>query len=183
MRLYLSKLASPLGEMLLVTDVSEHVRALDFGDRPARLQRLLREHYGTCQLNPAPAPARIAAALSHYFDGDLAALEIIPVATSGSDLQRQVWHALREIPAGRTTSYGELARKLGLQDPRAAIDIGAANGANPVALIVPCHRVIASSGDLKGYAWGLHRKRWLLEHEGVLARPTEAMQTARLPGF
>ncbi len=183
MKLYLSKLDSPLGEMLLVTDASEQVRALNFGDRPARVHRVLRELYGAFELIDAAAPATIAAALSRYFDGDLAALETIPVATCGSDLQRQVWRALREIPAGRTTSYGELARTRGFQDPRAAIDIGAANGANPVALIVPCHRVIASGGDLKGYAWGLHRKRWLLEHEGALAKSTGAMEAARLPGF
>ncbi len=183
MKLRLGKLASPLGEMLLMTDASERVRALDFGDRPARLQRTLHELYGTFELIEAPAPPPIAAALSRYFDGDLTALEVIPVAACGSDLQRQVWRALREIPAGRTTSYGELARTLGFQDPRAAIDIGAANGANPVALIVPCHRVIASSGDLKGYAWGQHRKRWLLEHEGAIVKSTGSMEAARLPGF
>jgi len=91
--------------------------------------------------------------------------------------------ALRGIPAGTTTSYGKLAKSLGFDDPRAAIDIGAANGANPIAIIVPCHRVIASNGDLKGYAWGLHRKRWLLEHEKAIASRKEAPQTAMLPGF
>ena len=90
---------------------------------------------------------------------------------------------MRRIPAGQTISYGWLARALGFRDPRAAIDIGAANGANPVAVIVPCHRVIASSGDLKGYAWGLHRKRWLLKHEDALPRAAEVLEIPRLPGF
>jgi len=100
-------------------------------------------------------------------------------------LQRQVWAALRDIPAGHTTSYGELARALGYDDPRMAIEIGAANGANPIAIVVPCHRVIAKNGDLKGYAWGLHRKRWLLEHERALpqVQQAEVQQTLRLPGF
>ena len=98
----------------------------------------------------------------------------------GTVFQRRVWAALRRIPAGRTVSYGQLARSLGLQDPRAAIDVGAANAANPVALIVPCHRVGASDGSLRGYAWGLARKRWLLVHEHALA---DAPQTATLRGF
>jgi methylated-DNA-[protein]-cysteine S-methyltransferase len=80
-------------------------------------------------------------------------------------------------------SYGRLAKELGFVDPRAAIDMGAANGANPIAVIVPCHRVVASNGDLKGYAWGLHRKRWLLGHEKAMARKDEESQSATLPGF
>lgn len=183
MKLYLSRIPSPLGEMLLVTDDQEQVRALDFADHLRRLHRGLHEHYGTYDLIDAPAPAAIGAALGRYFEGDLLALDEIVTATAGSDLQRQVWKALRHIPAGQTTSYGELARALGFQDPRAAIDIGAANGANPVSIIVPCHRVIASNGDLRGYAGGLHRKRWLLVHEGALARAVAPVEALRLPGF
>lgn len=123
--------------------------------------------------------------MARYFDGELQALDGLRTATAGSELQRRVWAALRHIPAGTTTSYGKLAKALGFDDPRAAIDMGAANGANPIAIIVPCHRVIASNGDLKGYAWGLHRKRWLLEHERAMAtREKESEpQTAMLPGF
>jgi methylated-DNA-[protein]-cysteine S-methyltransferase len=183
MKFLFSTIPSPLGELLLVTDEQEQVRALDFADHKARLHRLLREHYGTYELAHARAPAIVSAALNRYFDGDLAALDSIPTATGGTDLERRVWQALRRIPVGRTTSYGELARELGFEDPRAAIDIGAANGANPVSIIVPCHRVIAKSGDLRGYAGGLHRKRWLLEHEGALTKPAALPETARLPGF
>jgi methylated-DNA-[protein]-cysteine S-methyltransferase len=183
MKLYLSRAASPLGEILLVTDQHEQVRALDFPEYQSRLHRLLREHYGKYELIEGVAPASVAAALRSYFEGDLAALDRIVTATAGSDLQRQVWSALRRIPVGRTMSYGELARSLGLQDPRAAIDIGAANGANPIAIIVPCHRVIASNGQLKGYAGGVHRKRWLLEHEGAIAKAAEPAEALRLPGF
>ncbi|MCJ0762515.1 methylated-DNA--[protein]-cysteine S-methyltransferase [Variovorax terrae] len=183
MKLFLNPLDSPLGTMLLVTDAQQVVRALDFADHKARLHRGLREHYGKVELVEAPAPAEIAQALARYFEGELKALDVLRAATAGSELQRRVWAALRRIPAGTTTTYGKLARELGFDDPRAAIDIGAANGANPIAIIVPCHRVIASNGDLKGYAWGLHRKRWLLEHEKAMAARAEEPKTATLPGF
>jgi methylated-DNA-[protein]-cysteine S-methyltransferase len=184
-RFNLGRLGSPLGDLLLITDAQHRVRALDFADHEARLHRGLREHYGTYVLIDAPVPFVIAAALARYFSGDLGALDSIETATAGSELQRRVWHALRRIPAGQTTSYGELARSLGFEDPRAAIDIGAANGANPVSLIVPCHRVIGSNGDLRGYAGGVHRKRWLLLHEGVHVRAATRKADAmmRLPGF
>lgn len=188
MKLFLSHLDSPLGAMLLVTDAQQVVRALDFVEHRGRLhyglrlRRSLLEHYGEVDLVESPAPAKIADALTRYFAGELDALNALPTETAGSELQRRVWAALRRIPAGTTVSYRALAKELGFVDPRAAIDIGAANGANPIALIVPCHRVIASNGDLKGYAWGLYRKHWLLTHEKALASKEEESQTA-LPGF
>lgn len=183
MKLFLSHLDSPLDTLLLVTDAQQIVRALDFVDHQARLHRGLREHYGEVELTAAPAPAGIVDALARYFDGELEALNGLRTATAGSDLQRRVWAALRRIPAGTTTAYGKLARELGFDDPRAAIDVGAANGANPIAIIVPCHRVIGSNGELKGYAGGVHRKRWLLAHEKALAPQEAAPRTAMLPGF
>lgn len=183
MKMFLSHLDTPLGAMLLVTDMEQAVCALDFADHDARLHRGLREHYGAMELAEAPAPAGIADAMARYFAGELRALDALPTVMLGSELQRRVWAALRRIPAGTTTSYGKLARQLGFDDPRAAIDVGAAIGANPIAIIVPCHRVIGSNGDLKGYAWGLHRKRWLLEHEKAIAPEANKPQTAMLPGF
>lgn len=183
MKMFLSHLDSPLGAMLLVTDAQQVVRALDFADHRARLYRGLREHYGEVELTEIPAPAAVADAMARYFAGDLNALDALRTATAGSELQRRVWAALRRIPAGTTTTYGKLAKELGFDDPRAAIDMGAANGANPIAIIVPCHRVIASNGDLKGYAWGVHRKRWLLEHEKAMASDKGEPRTAMLPGF
>lgn len=183
MQLFLSHLASPLGEMLLVTDEQQSIRALDFADHQTHLLRGLREHYGSDLLTEIPAPKNIALAMSNYFAGELNALDALPTATHGTELQRQVWKALRDIPAGTTTSYGKLAKALGFDDPRAAIDIGAANGANPIAIVVPCHRVIASDGSLKGYAWGLHRKRWLLEHEKAIPPKDRTPRTDSLPGF
>ncbi len=183
MKMLLSQMDSPLGAMLLVTDAQQVVGALDFADHKARLHRGLREHYGEVELTEMPAPAEIADALVHYFAGELEALNALQTQISGSELQRRVWAALRRIPAGATTTYGKLAKELGFDDPRAAIDIGAANGANPIAIIVPCHRVIASNGELKGYAWGLHRKRWLLEHEKGMVFKAKESQTSMLPGF
>jgi methylated-DNA-[protein]-cysteine S-methyltransferase len=183
MKLHLSKIPSALGSLLLVSDGEQRVRALDFADHRARLLRLLSEHYGTYELAEAAAPAAIAAALEHYFQGDLDALDALATATGGSELQRRVWQALRRIPAGQTKSYGAIARELGFEDPRAAIDVGAANGSNPVSIIVPCHRVIGKGGELKGYAGGPHRKRWLLEHEGALAKQRGPVEALRLPGL
>jgi methylated-DNA-[protein]-cysteine S-methyltransferase len=177
MKMFLSQLDSPLGAMLLVTDAQQVVRALDFADHKARLHRSLREHYGEVELVETSALAEIADALARYFDSELEALNALRTETAGSELQRRVWAALRRIPAGMITTYGRLAKELGFDDPRAA------NGANPIAIIVPCHRVIASNGDLKDYAWGVHRKRWLLEHEMAMTSREKKPQTAMLPGF
>jgi methylated-DNA-[protein]-cysteine S-methyltransferase len=183
MKLYLDRLNSPLGEISLVCDDKDQVRALEFGGERARLHRSLREHYADFDLREKPAGVAIRHALSGYFDGDLDAIDAITPVTGGTELQRQVWFALRRIPVGTTMNYGELARSLGYTDPRMAIEVGAANAANPIAIVVPCHRVIGKSGDLKGYAWGLHRKRWLLEHEGALRRLETAGEPLRFPGF
>ncbi|WP_322028458.1 methylated-DNA--[protein]-cysteine S-methyltransferase [Paraburkholderia sp. J76] len=183
MSLFLSHIDSPLGGLMLVSDAQHRLHALEFSDHRVRLHRGLRERHGSAELIDAAAPASIADAMTRYFSGELNALDALPVVMAGSDLEEKVWAALRRIPAGTTTSYGKLAKSLGFEDPRAAIDIGAANGANPIAIVVPCHRVIASNGELKGYAWGLHRKRWLLEHEKAIPSPSAVAQTATLPGF
>jgi len=101
--------------------------------------------------------------LAAYFDGDVGALDTLSVEAKGTPFQREVWAQLREIPVGSTISYGELARRVGR--PNAQRAVGMANASNPVALIVPCHRVIRTGGALGGYAFGLDYKRWLLAHE------------------
>lgn len=154
---------SPLGDLLLVTDAQGALRALDFHDYEARMHRLLQRHYGDYVLDRGAAPATITQALEAYFSGAPSALADIPVATGGTDFQRRVWQALRRIPAGRTASYGELAAAIGRLGASRAV--GLANGANPVAIVVPCHRVIGANGTLTGYGGGLPRKRWLIEHE------------------
>ena len=103
--------------------------------------------------------------MAAYFDGDLRGLDGLTVKTGGTAFQRAVWAALRAIPAGETRSYGQLAAAVGA--PKAVRAAGLANGQNPVAVIVPCHRVIGANGTLTGYAGGLERKQWLLAHEGV----------------
>jgi methylated-DNA-[protein]-cysteine S-methyltransferase len=165
MKVILSDVTSPLGAMLLATDEQCRVRALEFTERRSRLYRNLREQYGAYQLSEGPAPTAVASALQRYFAGELEALDGIEVATAGTELQERAWAALRRIPVRQTTTYGVLGKSVGINDWRAAVDMGAAVGANPIAIIVPCHRVLGVNGDLKGYAWGLHRKRWLLEHE------------------
>jgi methylated-DNA-[protein]-cysteine S-methyltransferase len=158
-------LMSPVGTVLLVTDRAGILRALDFDDHEPRMLRLLARHYGATPLVAGAAPDDVRGALRAYFDGDVAALNRIRWATSGTDFQRSVWAALTEIPAGATLSYGALAVAIGR--PRAVRAVGLANGSNPVAIVVPCHRVIGADGGLTGYGGGLPRKKWLLEHEGV----------------
>jgi methylated-DNA-[protein]-cysteine S-methyltransferase len=108
----------------------------------------------------------------------------LPVKTAGTKFQREVWRALRYIPCGKTISYGELARRIGR--PKAVRAVGLANGSNPIGVVVPCHRVIGSNGTLTGYGGGLHRKRWLLQHENALAEarvetPSEERAQQKLP--
>ena len=165
MRLTIDRLSKPIGSLLLVSDDDGRVRALDFGDYEARMLRLLKTFYGDTTLAPGPAPASARRALDAYFAGDLTAIDDVPVATGGTPFQRTVWAALRRIPAGTTTSYGALAATIGR--PSAMRAVGLANGSNPVAVIVPCHRVIGADKSLTGYGGNLPRKRWLLEHEGL----------------
>ena len=165
MRLHLADITSPVGTILLVHDEAGRLRALDFGDYAARMHRLLRLHYGQADLAQAPPPVRTVQALEAYFSGAHAAVDAIPVETGGTPFQRRVWQALRTIPVGRTTTYGALAVQIG--SPKAMRAVGLANGANPVAIVVPCHRVIGANGALTGFGGGLPRKQWLLEHEGA----------------
>jgi methylated-DNA-[protein]-cysteine S-methyltransferase len=161
--LTLDRIATPTGEVLLVTDADGAVRALDFAGYEERMTRLLRRHWPEATVVVGRAPATVRAAVEAYFGGDLTALDGVPVRTNGTAFQRAVWAALRAIPAGETRTYGQLATAIG--SPRAVRAAGLANGRNPIALIVPCHRVIGANGTLTGYAGGLERKRWLLAHE------------------
>jgi len=168
MQMFISNLASPLGDFLLVSDAQKTVRALDFLDHKARLHRGSREHYDSVVFVEVCTPPEITEAFTLYFSGELEILGDLRTEIPGTEIQLRIWGALSAIPVGTTTTYGNLAKELGIDDPREALDIGAAVGANSVAIIVPCHRVIASNGVLKGYPWGIHRKRWLLEHENVI---------------
>ncbi|MFY8164626.1 MAG: methylated-DNA--[protein]-cysteine S-methyltransferase [Brevundimonas sp.] len=163
--LILDRVATPVGEVLLVTDGEGAVRAPDFADYEDRMTRLLACHAPGASLKAGRAPEPVRAAVERYFAGDVHALDGLTVTAGGTDFQRSVWKALRAIPAGETRTYGQLAAAIG--SPKAVRAVGLANGRNPVALIVPCHRVIGANGTLTGYAGGLERKRWLLQHEGA----------------
>jgi methylated-DNA-[protein]-cysteine S-methyltransferase len=151
-------LDTPIGRLAIVASGSR-LRAVGWSDRDARMQRDLKG----AQLVRASNPAGLTAALRAYFAGDLHAIDGLPVELHGTPFQTAVWSALREIPCGETVSYGELARRIG--KPAAVRAVGLANGANPVGVVLPCHRVIGADGELTGYGGGLPRKRWLLAHE------------------
>lgn len=163
--LIVDRVPSPVGTMLLVCDDEQRLRALDFADYEPRMRTLLRRHYGEAgfTLVDGHAPDAITGPLAAFFAGRLDAIASIPVLTAGSDFQRRVWAALRTISAGTTTTYGNLAASLGRAGASRAV--GLANGANPIGIVVPCHRVIGADGSLTGYGGGLERKRWLLDHE------------------
>ncbi|KPF82922.1 cysteine methyltransferase [Brevundimonas sp. AAP58] len=165
--LTLDRMATPVGEMLIVTDGHGAVRALDFADYEARMRKLLARHAPGATITQGRAPEPVRGAITAYFDGDVRALDALPVKTAGTAFQSEVWAALRAIPVGETRSYGQLAAAIGR--PSAVRAVGLANGSNPVGVIVPCHRVIGSNGSLTGYAGGLDRKRWLLAHEAAHA--------------
>jgi methylated-DNA-[protein]-cysteine S-methyltransferase len=103
--------------------------------------------------------------LNEYFNGKRTAFEL-PLSPDGTAFQKEIWQALQEIPYGQTITYGELSEKLG--KPKAIRAVGTANGSNPIPIIIPCHRVVGSGQKLTGYSGGIERKRWLLQHEGVL---------------
>ena len=156
----LTHLDSPLGRLAILSE-GGRLHALGFTEDHPRMATQL----DSASPKPGSAPA-ITEALTAYFAGELHALDAIPVAELGTPFQRQVWAALRRIPPGQTRSYGQLASEIGR--PRAVRAVGTANGANPIALVVPCHRVVGANGTLTGYAAGLPRKQWLLHHEGVV---------------
>jgi methylated-DNA-[protein]-cysteine S-methyltransferase len=166
--LYADRFESTIGTLVIIHDREGHVRALDFLDFESRMRRLLRLHYGAegneFAVEDRAAPAAIRRAMNDYFLGDLFAINSIPVTTGGTSFQRDVWAELRTIQAGTTLSYGALARQLGR--PKSVRAVASANAANPVAIVVPCHRIIGTDGSLSGYGGGIRRKRWLLIHEG-----------------
>lgn len=135
------------------------------GGPVARLREQLTKRFGDVTLvREDRAPA--IDALARYFGGALDALDSVPADPGGTALQSAIWKRLRTIPAGRTMTYGELARAVGR--PKASRAAGRAVGTNPIPLIVPCHRIVGSDGTLTGFGGGLARKRWLLRHEGAL---------------
>ena len=165
MELTMARLDTPLGAVVMAV-AHGALCVLEFGEHEERVMTALTTRFGPGEPQMVDDPGGYASRLTAYLAGDLAALDDITVDTGGTPFQREVWTALRRIPLGATTSYGALAESI--SRPRAVRAVGAANGRNPVSIVIPCHRVIGADGTLTGYGGGLDRKRWLLEHEGAL---------------
>jgi len=158
-------LSTPLGPMLGVAS-EEGLTMLEFVDRRGLEREIVTMRRKTKRVIVPGRSSfldRIARELAEYFSGHLERFETPLDLRGGSDFQREVWARLLDVPYGQTTSYGALAAELGR--PAAARAMGRANGSNQIAIVIPCHRVIAANGALTGYGGGLHRKRWLLDHE------------------
>jgi methylated-DNA-[protein]-cysteine S-methyltransferase len=155
---------SPIGTLAIAV-CGDTLCALDFVDEDEMLARLVAR-FGAPRFVEAHDPAGHATRLRDYFAGRLDALDDIAVDAGGTPFQRRVWKALRDVPCGQTRSYRDVARAIGSE--RAVRAVGAANGRNPIGIVIPCHRIVSSDDSLGGYAGGLAKKRWLLEHEGAL---------------
>lgn len=173
---YIDRLQTPLGDLLLA-HAGGQLCMLDFEGYESRFDTLLQRRFGNIVVHEKPLAPELREQLQAYLDGELDALRHIPVHATGTSFQRLVWDMLRQIPAGVTWTYAQLAAAI--RRPEAVRAVASANAHNPVAIVVPCHRVIGSNGELTGYAGGLERKRWLLQHEGITvpkpgARPIQA---------
>ena len=155
---------SPVGMIDLLTNGHVLV-SLDFRTHEARRTELLQRYVGAVQVTKATQRSEALTRLEDYFAGDLQAIKSLAVEQLGTPFQQKVWAALRTVPVGTTATYQQIAEQIG--SPKACRAVGLANGANPVAIVVPCHRVIGANQTLTGYGGGLERKQWLLEHEGV----------------
>jgi len=169
MRLKSTLLATKLGSMLCIAD-DEKLYLLEFVDREgleAKQARLSKQLKATITPGETTISKQTKKEIDAYFDGDLKQFTV-PLQLIGSDFQKQVWHALSKIPLGETRAYAEIATAL--KRPKAYRAVAKANSTNPIAIIIPCHRVINSNGELGGYAGGIDRKQWLLQHEGVASK-------------
>ncbi len=162
------KIDTPLGPLWVICDEQYRLRAVEWEEHADRMELLLNIHYRKPGYRRVAAsnPGGLSNKLHDYFAGNLSVINDLPTETAGTPFQRAVWKALREIPCGQVIHYGQLAELLGRAG--AARAVGAANGSNPISIVVPCHRVIGRNGTLTGYAGGVQRKEWLLRHEGYL---------------
>lgn len=170
--LTVERYASPIDGLWLAVDEAQVLRMLHFDRAEEDFLHSVGRSYPKARILMGRVAASVRDSLDAYFAGDLAALARIPTSAVGSDFQHSVWAELKQIPHGETRSYGALARKLGKPDASRAV--GLANGSNPIAVVVPCHRVIGADGSLTGFGGGLPRKKWLLEHEGAHFVPPSA---------
>ena len=162
MNLILAQLESPIGEVR-VASTEAGICAVDFADRWPIVEHRLEVRFGKIRSREQGDPFRLTPRLKRYFDGAAETFDGLALDPGGTDFQRSVWSALREIHRGETWNYSQLAAHVG--NPKAVRAVGSSNARNPIAIIVPCHRVIGKAGELRGYAGGLERKRWLLDLE------------------
>ena len=161
--LYQNEFESPIGEITFLDD-GESLCFMDFSENTHRLETILKRKFGPFQIESGNDNLGIGPRLEQYVEGNLQAFAGISLNTPGTDFQTSVWSQLQKIPPGKVLSYNQLAAKL--SNPKAIRAAGTAKGSNPVAIVIPCHRVIGKDGSLRGYAGGEWRKQWLLNHEG-----------------
>lgn len=164
MSLQIATLKTPIGALHAIADGAT-LLALTFRSTD-HLIDLIDERYIGAQVRTVKSIMGISSVLKNYFDGDIDGLRSIKVSQPGGEFSQRAWKAMRGVRAGRTLSYGELAEKAG--SARAVRAAGSACAKNAIAIVVPCHRIVASDGGLGGYAYGLKNKEWLLRHEGAL---------------
>lgn len=164
MSLAVNRVDSPLGPLLIAAD-DEAIRLIEFASEERSERQLARvsEQIGQAAIErDSPLLARLVEELDAYFAGSLTQFTV-PWRTCGTAFQQRVWRELAKVPCGQTRSYAAMARAIG--QPKAVRAVGTANGANPISIVLPCHRIVRSGGALGGYGGGLDRKRWLLDHE------------------
>lgn len=166
MRIAVGALECPLGQ-LTIAAAPDGLVAIGFDGSRERVEARLRRRFAreALELAEEADPAGAASALARYFAGEPHAIDSLPCDPGGTPFQREVWHALRTIGPGHTASYGDVARAIGRPDAVRAV--GLASGANPIPIVIPCHRVVGADGTLVGYGGGLATKEWLLAHEGA----------------
>lgn len=160
-----TRIPTPIGDMILVARDGV-LLLLEFEDATGRVQREMRLRFKGQDLQQDENPFGLARIMADYFNGHINAIDNILTDGGGTAFEKQVWAELRTIPSGTTVSYGSIARKLG--DINMSRAVGTANGRNPIAIVVPCHRVIGANCSMTGYGGGIARKEWLLRHEGAL---------------
>ena len=159
------RIQTPIGDMILVARDGV-LLLLEFEDAMPRIERQMKARFQDFELRFADNPFGLSDIMRDYFSGNTKVIDNILTDGGGTAFEKQVWAELRKIPCGITVSYGSIARKLG--DINHSRAVGTANGKNPIAIVVPCHRVIGADGSMTGYGGGIKRKEWLLRHEGAL---------------
>lgn len=164
--LFIEAIETPIGEFIFASDAEGRLHGAGWTSKDIRMDRQLRGYRtdGALLDHATAAQRETADRIRAYFAGDITAIDAIDAVPAGTPFQLSVWRALRDIPCGKATTYGALALSLG--NPAAVRAVGRANGANPIGVVVPCHRVIGADGSLTGFGGGIERKRWLLAHEG-----------------